>query len=182
MTKAFFLRNAAIVFACLAVTMMTACGGGSSNKSTAQSGDSEKTAAKSGVDRKTQVKSINASNWQAVVKSVWDIDVPVPDGWTVNDAMSLPGINVLIKFTPGDKSEFASFGTTVFGLTKAVSKKQMEANTGNTAVNSLDDAKEGSSVAAWTYFPADANLSDGYRIARAMVSLENDGNIQLQLY
>jgi hypothetical protein len=44
MTKANFLRNVAAAVACLAVTMMTACsGGGSSNKSAAQTGDSEKT-------------------------------------------------------------------------------------------------------------------------------------------
>ncbi|MDR1896572.1 MAG: hypothetical protein LBR10_07270, partial [Prevotellaceae bacterium] len=43
MTKVNFLRNVATIVACLAVTMMTSCGGGSSNKGAVQSGDSEKT-------------------------------------------------------------------------------------------------------------------------------------------
>jgi hypothetical protein len=43
MIKTNFLRNVATITACLAVTMMASCGGGSSNKSATQTSDSEKT-------------------------------------------------------------------------------------------------------------------------------------------
>jgi hypothetical protein len=78
MKKANILRNVAILFACLAVTMMTACSGGSSNKSAAQTGDSEKT---------TKQSSSQKSN----VSTAW------PDLDWVEDWMKKDDIGKIVK-------------------------------------------------------------------------------------
>jgi hypothetical protein len=186
MTKVNFLRNVAIIFACLAV--MTACNGGNKKNGAAQQLDNEKTAvttavttAKSGGgDVATQVKSINANNWKAVVKVVFGIDVSLPDGWIVNDAKSLNETSdVRIEFTPGDKSEFADFGAKIFDLTKAVSKKQMQKSRGGGNVNSFEDTKSGSTIVSWKYFYGEESATNG--VVTVIVSVEYDDTIVLQL-
>jgi hypothetical protein len=184
MTKVNFLRNVVIVFACLAVIVMTACSGGGSKQNAAQSGDSEKTAvttAKSGSsDVAAQIKSINTNNWQSVVKAVFGIDVVLPDGWTVISAQSNNDISdVYLKFQPDDKSEFADFGAKIFDLTKAVSKKQMQKSRGNTTVNSFEDTKSDSEMVSWKYFYGEESATNGVVIV--IVSVEYDGSIVLQL-
>lgn len=74
-----------------AITMFTACGGGNSSKK--QSGETKtETKATGG----TEIKTVSQSNWQAVIKSNFGVDLVLPEGWSFKE-VNTPNRSTNIK-------------------------------------------------------------------------------------
>jgi hypothetical protein len=130
-----------------------------------------------GKDGSTKIKDVTKSNWQAVVKDYFGIDLSAPNGWTVNEAESLNGqSDVRIEFTAGGTTDWAAFGVTVFDKTKAVSTDGIKGATNDNVYTSFDDAKSGSGLAGWKYFYGSKNAR-----VTVIYSIEYDGSIALSI-
>jgi hypothetical protein len=164
MIKVNFLRNVATIAACLAVVMMTSCGGGSSNKGAAQSSDSEKTEVKAAKNSSLEIKSIAENNWQAVIKANYGIDLKLSEGWSFKEVSTLNGVsNVKLFLTIGGGETGESFGRKLFETTKTLSphgnyksRVNPDANTveADNTISDFNSANAGSAtdiIATWNY-------------------------------
>jgi hypothetical protein len=178
----------ALVFV-LALSLLTACGsndnGGTgstttppANNSTTNPPSSTPPASQGGNNNETAIKDVSTSNWQAVVKDYFGVEISVPDGWSLTSATSLNEMSdVTITFTPGTATSWDSFGSTLFDKTKAVSTKQMEKATSATAVNAFADAIDWGENSSWKYFYGanDARVQVMYSVEGDTVELSFDG-------
>jgi hypothetical protein len=157
------LRNVAAIVACLAV--MTACGGGSSNKNAAQSGDSgtaEAVAPKGG----SEITEVNTENWQSYIKANFGIDVAVPDGWTLKKAsgkkISDRVFSAEIRFTKtaDNATPALTVGQTIFDASKAIAENGnyqsvYDTNTNEVKVikfESFDKVEKTVDIWLWRYY------------------------------
>jgi hypothetical protein len=161
MTKANFLRNAAIIFACLAV--MTACSGGN-KQNAAQQGDSKNTAETAKPKGGTSLKEVNDNNWQAVIQANYGVDLKLPEGWSFKEVSTLNGVsNVKLFLTIGGGETGESFGRKLFETTKTLSphgnyksRVNPDANTveADNAISDFNSVNAGSAtdiIAKWNY-------------------------------
>lgn len=102
------------------------------NPSQTQSGDNNGN--KSG----TEIKDINTENWEEVVKNNFNLDLSLPDGWSVASAVSPNQVNnTSIFFVPGGSTTYEDFGNTLF--------EQIQTNFTNSVKSILDSSVDYSS-------------------------------------
>ena len=102
--------------------IMVSCGGGSGNQ---QSGTttSETTQQATVAGSELRVKDANISNWQAVIKATRGVDIPMPDGWTVESAKPASGNSyVEVVFNISGSTTGEVFGQMLMNATKAAAK------------------------------------------------------------
>jgi hypothetical protein len=117
------MRNAAILFACLAVTMMTACN--SSGKPKDGKIDAAQ-AVKEALGKSSAQTEITAANWQSVIKKRFGIDLTTPQGWLFSDVKAyFSGETVLVIFESGgdNAAKPRDIARTIFDATKAISSE-----------------------------------------------------------
>ena len=68
------------------------------------------------------LKDLNDSNWQAVIKANFGLDIAMPAGWTFRSVNSPNGVNNLVlKMTIGEGTTGEAEGKRLFAATKAIS-------------------------------------------------------------
>ena len=158
MTKANFLRNVATIAACLAVTMMTSCGGGNSNKQS----DGKKTdvEAASELAAKSEVKEVTEANYQSYIKDGYGVNV-APVGWKFYRVraygFSTNNENVTVTYQTGDNAaKVSDIAKALFEQTKALG--------GNFAINvdnNSTEPKKGKAYASFDELFTPDGLYDG---------------------
>jgi hypothetical protein len=164
MTKVNFLRNVAIMIACLAVTMMTACNSGGSKQNAAQQGDSEKTTEAAKPKGGTSLKEVNENNWRAVIKSNFGVDIQIPANWSFKEVYSPNKVNNLKLFLNiGAGTTGEAEAKRIFEMTKALSPQgnykasanwEAETVSAGDAINDISEAdkfKDSDVMATWAY-------------------------------
>jgi hypothetical protein len=159
MIKAIFLRKVATIVACLAVMMMTACGGGNSNKQ----GDVKKTDVEAAQEliTKSEVKEVTEANYQSYIKDGYGVNAAAPAGWKFYRVhaygFSTDNENVTVTYQTGDgAAKVADIAKALFEQTKALG--------GNFAIevdNNSTKPKKGKSYTSFDELFTPNGLYDG---------------------
>ena len=114
------MKNTIILFVSLGfIVMTTACGSEKSEKQTAK-----ETVAKTETKSKggTEIKELTETNWQAVVKANYGIEMKLPEGWSLKSAKSPNSVtNVNLMFEVFDMTVAENFAQSLFDAAKTVS-------------------------------------------------------------
>jgi hypothetical protein len=161
-----FFGTMTLMAAVMLVFSLAACSKNSGASGTvSQQGGNEKPGAS------TAIRDINTSNWQAVVKENFDLDISLPNGWTVKEATTTNGFSVSVLFAVGGSVKPVDLGETIFNACKAVTKLDIRkpSLSGDDPVITYDsfaDANnEWAGSAIWVYYFKDVNGSKTVRLA-----------------
>lgn len=103
------------------------------------------------------IGDITVDNWQQVIKDNFDLDLTLPEGWTVTKTVSLAGAHVYFSCKV-DKAEADAFLESVFSELKRVASGDITGHYDNAPYNSIEEANAGGLVDAFN-LPVNADGS-----------------------
>ena len=113
-----------IVIALAIGLVMLSCGGrGSNQQSDTATSESTLQQAAPASGSSLEIKDVNINNWQAVVKAQREgVEIPLPEGWTVEKAEPSRGSYVAVTFNINGSTTAEEFGQILMDATKAVAQ------------------------------------------------------------